>query len=341
MDLSTTYLGLPLQHPIITGASPMVDHMDLVRRLEDAGAAAITMHSLFEEQLTRDADATWHALASHADAHAEASSYFPFGDDFALGPDEYLEQVRRIKAAVRIPVIASLNGATGDGWVRYARLIEQAGADALELNMYLVAVDPLESGGMIERCLLETVASVHDSVSLPIAVKLSPFWSSLSQLAVALDEAGADGLVLFNRFYQPDIDIEELDVVPRLRLSDPSELLLRIRWLAALSGRVRGSLAASGGVHGVEDVVKAIMAGTDAVQIVSALLARGPEHLTVLRDGLARWMEEREYASVAQMRGSMSLARCPNPAAFERGGYMRVLQTWRRGESPVREPRRR
>ena len=339
MDLSTTYLGLPLAHPLITGASPLVDHMDLVRRLEDAGVAAITMHSLFEEQLTMDADATARAIGVHALSHPEAESYFPLAGDYALGPHEYLERIHDIKAAVRVPVIASLNGVTGEGWTGYARLIEQAGADALELNMYLVGANPIESGGVVERRLLEVTATVRASVALPIAVKLSPFWSSLSHLAVALDGAGVDGLVLFNRFYQPDIDIESLDVVPRLRLSDPSELLLRIRWLAALSGRVRGSLAASGGVHGVEDVVKALMAGADVAQIVSALLTRGPEHLRVLRDGLERWMEEREYASIAQLRGSMSLARCPDPQAFERGSYMRVLQTWRRDTAPMREPR--
>jgi dihydroorotate dehydrogenase (fumarate) len=337
MDLSTSYLGLTLAHPLITGASPLVDHLDLVRRLEDSGAAAITMHSLFEEQLTMDAAATWQAVDVAADVHAEAASYFPFADDYALGPDEYLEQIGRIKAAVSIPVIASLNGVTGDGWTRYARLIEQAGADALELNVYLVAVG-LESGGVIERRLLDIVSDVRASIGLPIAVKLSPFWSSLSHVAVALEGAGADGLVLFNRFYQPDIDIETQDVVPRLHLSDSSELLLRVRWLAALSGRVRGSLAASGGVHTVEDVVKAVMAGADAVQIVSALLKHGPEHLRVLIAGLQHWMEEREYASLAQMRGSMSLERCPDPRAFERGNYMRVLQTWRRDTSEPNAP---
>jgi dihydroorotate dehydrogenase (fumarate) len=338
MDLSTSYLGMTLAHPLITGASPLVDHLDLVRRLEDAGAAAITMHSLFEEQLTAEAAATWRAVDEAADVHAEAASYFPLAEDYALGPDDYLEQIGRIKAAVSIPVIASLNGVTGEGWTRYARLIEQAGADALELNAYLVAVNPLESAGLIERRLIDIVRDVRGSVTLPIAVKLSPFWSSLSHLAMALDGAGADGLVLFNRFYQPDIDIETQDVVPRLRLSDSSELLLRVRWLAALAGRVRASLAAGGGVHTVEDVVKAVMAGADAVQIVSALLTHGPEHLRVLIDGLQRWMEEREYASVAQMRGSMSLERCPDPRAFERGNYMRVLQTWRRDPATFAPP---
>ena len=209
MDLATTYLGLPLAHPLITGASPLVDHMDLVRRLEDAGAAAITMHSLFEEQLAMDAEATRYAVEAQAHSHPEAESYFPLAADYALGPDEYLEQIHRIKAAVRVPVIASLNGVTGEGWTGYARLIEQAGADALELNMYVVAVNPIESGGVVERRLLDVTAAVRSSVALPIAVKLSPFWSSVSHLAASLDGVGADGLVLFNRFYQPDIDVDD------------------------------------------------------------------------------------------------------------------------------------
>ena len=329
MDLSTTYLGLALPHPLITGASPLVDHLDLVRRLEDAGTAALTMHSLFEEQLAAEEAATIAAIETHAHAHAEAASYFPRREDYALGPDQYLEQIRRIKTAVRIPVIASLNGRSGEGWTEFARLIQQAGADALELNMYVVAADPAESGDAIEHRLVETVRAVRQAVTIPVAVKLSPFVSSLAHLAARLDSAGADGLVLFNRFYQPDIDIELLEVVPRLRLSDSSELLVRVRWLAILAGRVRASLAASGGVHHVEDVVKAVMAGADAVQLVSALLVHGPERLRALHKGLVDWMAERDYASLAQMRGSMSLARCPDPRAFERGNYMRVLQTWR------------
>jgi dihydroorotate dehydrogenase (fumarate) len=328
MDLTTTYLGLPLAHPLITGASPLVDHMDLVRRLEDAGAAAITMHSLFEEQLAVEQMATWHHLESHSEAHAEAASYFPRTDEFALGPDQYLEQIRRIKAVVRIPVIASLNGSTGRGWTDYARGIEQAGADAIELNMYTVATDPHLDGSAVEQRVVEAAKIVRAAVRIPIAVKLSPFFSSVSNLAQQLDDVGVNGLVLFNRFYQPDIDIDMLDVTPRLRLSDPSELLLRVRWLAILSGRVRASLAASGGVHGATDAVKAIMAGADAVQIVSALLQHGPERLLLILRDLRHWMEEREYTSVAQMRGSMNLGRCPDPAAFERGNYVKLLQTW-------------
>jgi dihydroorotate dehydrogenase (fumarate) len=329
MDLSTTYLGLKLEHPLITGASPLVDHLDMVRRLEDSGAAAITMHSLFEEQLVTEEAATWHHLDEHDEAHAEATSYFPRPDEFALGPDAYLEQLRRIRKAVAIPVIASLNGTTGRGWTEYATRMEQAGAHALELNVYAVATDPLVTGVAIEQRVLEAARLVRAAVSIPIAVKLSPYFSSVANLAASLEAEGVNGLVLFNRFYQPDIDIEMLDVTPRLRLSDPTELLLRVRWLAILAGRVKVSLAASGGVHNAPDAIKAVMAGADAVQLVSVLLHHGPERLIgILRD-LRHWMEEHEYESIAQMHASMSLDRCPDPAAFERGNYIKLLQTWR------------
>jgi dihydroorotate dehydrogenase (fumarate) len=329
MDLSTTYLGLPLAHPLITGASPLVDDLDMVRRLEDAGAAAITMHSLFEEQITAERDATWAHRDAHDDGHAEATSYFPRSDEYRLGPDQYLEQIRRIKAAVRVPVIASLNGTTGRGWTEYAAAMQQAGADALELNVYMVATDLQVPGEAIEQQVLEAARLVRAAVTIPVAVKLSPFFSSTAHLAGRLDDAGVNGLVLFNRFYQPDIDIEQLDVVPHLQLSNSSELLLRLRWLAILSGRVRAGLACSGGVHTAADAVKAVMAGAHAVQLVSVLLHDGPERLATLRQDLERWMTDHEYTSVEQMRGSMSLGRCPDPAAFERGNYVKLLQTWR------------
>lgn len=328
MDLSTRYLGLSLPHPFITGASPMVDHMDLVRRLEDAGTAAITMHSLFEEQIAADT-ASWQRLDAFSEGHAEATSYFPRMEEFALGPDEYLEQIRRIKAAVSVPVIASLNGTTGHGWTAYAKAMVDAGADAIELNVYMVATEPSVTGESVEKKVVEAARLVREAVSIPVAVKLSPYFSSIANLAHQLDEVGVSGLVLFNRFYQPDIDIDILDVTPRLRLSDSSELLLRVRWLAILAGRVRPSLCASGGVHTASDAIKAIMAGADAVQLVSALLHHGPEQLAVIRADVERWMVEREYESVAQMKGSMSLNHCPDPAAFERGNYVKLLQTWR------------
>jgi dihydroorotate dehydrogenase (fumarate) len=329
MDLSTTYLGLQLPHPFMPGASPLVDDFDTVRRLEDAGAAAIVMHSLFEEQIARERTGTLHAFEFYEHVSPEATSYFPRREEFALGPEQYLEQLRRIKEAVRVPVIASLNGVTASGWLDYARLLQQAGADALELNVYYPATDAREPGAAVEQRTLDIVRAVRREVAIPLAVKLSPFFSSLPHLARELDRLGADGLVLFNRFYQPDIDPELLETVPTLQLSDSSEVLLRLRWLAILTGHVRASLAVSGGVHTPVDAIKAVMAGAHAVQMVSALLRHGPEHLRVVREAVEAWMVGHDYVSLRQMRGSMSLARCPDPAAFERANYARVLQSWR------------
>ena len=334
MDLSTTYLGFELPHPVMPGASPLVDDLDSVRRLEDAGAAAIVMHSLFEEQLLAE-EYTRHMLDLSEDSYAEAQSYFPGGFDLdveaevALGPDQYLEQIRRIRAAVAVPVVASLNGTTPGGWTRYAGLIEQAGADALELNVYHVATNPFESSAAVEERLLETVASVRKVVRIPLAVKLSPFFTSVPHLATRLQAAGADGLVLFNRFYQPDLDLECLEATPRLQLSDSSELLLRLRLLAVLSANVDTSLAVSGGVHNSYDALKAVAAGADGVQVVSALLRYGPAYLGVVREGMANWLEEHQYDSLRQLHRSMNLRRCPDPQAFERGNYVRILQSWR------------
>jgi dihydroorotate dehydrogenase (fumarate) len=329
IDLSTRYLGLALPHPFMPGASPMAEDLDMVRRLEDAGAAAIVMHSLFEEQIEREQGRTRHDIESHVNAFSEASSFFPGPAEFRLGPQAYLEQVRRIKDAVKVPVIASLNGISATGWLDYAKLIEQAGADALELNVYYVATNPAEDGISVERRTIDIVRAVKQAIRIPIAVKLSPFFSSLSHFAAELEAAGADGLVLFNRFYQPDIDIEALEIRNELRLSDSSELLLRLRWLAILSAQRKLDLAVSGGVHAPGDAVKAVMAGARSVQVVSAVLKGGPQHLAGLRAGLARIVEERGYASLAEMHGCMNLARCPDPAAFERGNYMRILQNWR------------
>lgn len=334
VDLATTYLGLPLAHPVMGGACPFTNDLDVVRQLEDAGASAIVMHSLFEEQLTQDQMGMAHHVLAHEDAHAEARSYFPEPEDFVLGPERYLEQVHRIKEAVKVPVIASLNGTTADGWLSYAQMIQQAGADAVELNVYHVATSLTETGASVEQRVLDIAAVVRESVHIPIAVKLSPYFSSVAHLAHQLDTLGVDGLVLFNRFYQPDIDPERLDTVPSLRLSDPSELLLRLRWLAILAGRIRPSLAANGGVHSGLDAVKALMAGAHVVQLVSALLRHGPQHLTSILEELTRWMVEHEYDTLADLRGSMSLLRCPDPEAFERGNYMRILQTWRPADGP-------
>ncbi len=329
MDLSTTYLGLKLAHPFMPGASPLVDDLGMVKRLEDAGASAIVMHSVFEEQILREGLSTLEAIEGTAESYAEALSYFPKADEFRLGPDQYLEQIRKIKESVSIPVIASLNGSTPAGWIEYAKQIEQAGADALELNVYILATNPWETGETIEQRVLDIARAVKRAVKIPVAVKLSVFYSSLANFAKRLDEIGVDGLVLFNRFYQPDIDIENLEVVPTLHLSDSSELLLRLRWLAILHGNVKASLAVSGGVHTVTDAIKALMTGAQAVQMVSALLRNGPEYLKSIREGVVAWMQEHEYESVVQMIGSMSLQKCADPAAFERANYMRVLQSYR------------
>jgi dihydroorotate dehydrogenase (fumarate) len=329
MNLNTTYLGLHLSSPLMPGASPLADEMDSVRRLEDAGAGAIVMHSLFEEQLTGERLADIYHRQIYSDSNSEALSYFPRGDDFMHGPEQYLEQLRRVKAAVKVPVIGSLNGSTLSGWIDYARQIQQAGADALELNVYYLPTDPQESGAQVETRVTELVKAVRQVTTLPLAVKLSPFYSSLPHLACQLDEIGVDGLVLFNRFYQPDIDIDALETTPRLQLSDPGELLLRLRWLAILSPHVRASLACSGGVDSGRGAIQSIMAGASAVQVVSALLRFGPLYLKTIREQLVAWMTEHEYESVHQMHGSMNLSRCPDPGAFERANYMRVLQSVR------------
>jgi dihydroorotate dehydrogenase (fumarate) len=328
MDLSTRWLGLRLKNPLIVGASPMVDDLGTVRRLEDAGAAAIVLHSLFEEQIVREQLASFHHYEAHEESFAEALSFFPSPADLPLGPDAYLELIRKVKAAVEVPVVASLNGSTAGGWLRYARLMEQAGADALELNVYFLATDLYESAEAVERRTAAMVRTVKEAVSIPVAVKLSPYYTSLACFAQRLASEGADGLVLFNRFYQPDLDVEALEVQRTLRLSDASELPLRLRWLAILSGRVEATLVATGGIHGALDAVKALMAGAHAVQMVSALLKHGPEYLRLVRDELARWMAEHGYESVDSMIGSLSLARCPDPAAYERANYVQILQSW-------------
>ncbi len=328
VDLTTRYLGLDLPHPFMPGASPIADDLDQVRRAEDAGAAAIVLRSLFEEQLKAEEMAAHEAIDFHAESFPEALTYLPQRHDFVLGPEEYLAQVQAVRESVDIPVIASLNGVTPGGWLDFARLIEQAGASALELNVYQLATDPLESSDDLERQTLEVVNKVVQSVKIPVAVKLSPFYSSLAHFAAEVDRSGAAGLVLFNRFYQADIDTEKLEVVRTLHLSGSSELLLRLRWLAILKGKLHASLACSGGVHSVNDAVKALMCGADAVQVVSELLANGIERLGELRWGLEVWMEEAGYESLDQMKGSMSLERSPDPKAFERANYMQILQSW-------------
>lgn len=324
MDLSTSYLGFNLPHPFMPGASPLVDDLDMVKRLEDAGAAALVMHSLFEEQI---APGSLDKLRSaQAGPQAGPVSDIPGPGDFALGPDEYLEQIRRIKASVRVPVIASLNGTTAHGWLRYAALVQQAGADALELNLYSLATDPRDAGQDIEARAVEIVHAVKQAVRVPVAVKLSSAYTALPHLAARLAEAGAEGLVLFNRFYQPDVDAEQLRLARSLQLSTPAELPLRLRWLAILFGRIRASLAVSGGVHEAIDAAKALLCGAHAVQVVSALLQRGPDHLRTLREDLERWLERRGHHSLRPLVGRLALASCPDASAHERANYMLLLQ---------------
>ena len=326
MDLSTTYLGFQLPNPVIPGASPLPDDLDMVRRLEDAGAPAIVLRSLFEEQITQEEMAEHFQLDGSAESFAEAASFFPPPDAFILSSEQYLEHLHRVRNAVGIPVIASLNGVTPGGWLRYAELMEQAGAAALELNLYRIATDTRVPATEIERQMLDTVREVKRVVRVPVAVKLSPFFSALAHMAAKLDDAGADGLVLFNRFYQPDIDVEGLVANRTLHLSNSSELLLRLHWMAILSGRVRASLAVTGGVHSAVDVLKATMAGAHVTQMVSALLLYGPTHLATVLGDVRAWMEEHEWSSLSEMRGNMSLRKVPDPDAYERANYMRMLQ---------------
>jgi dihydroorotate dehydrogenase (fumarate) len=325
MDLTTTYLGLSLRNPFMPGSSPLGDDLDVVRQLEDAGAAAIVLRSLFEEQVVK-ADTGFLVGAPDVLALAEGLSFLPRPDAHALWPEEYLRQIARVKAAVSVPVVASLNGTTRGGWTRYAALIEKAGADALELNVYPAFPDRARSGAEIEEETVGLVRDVKAHLGIPVAVKLSPYWSNLADLAGRLESAGANGLVLFNRFYQPDIDPENVQVRRALTLSSSAELPLRLRWTALLSAQVRLSLAVSGGVHEARDAIKSLLAGAHAVQVVSVLLERGPGYLRKLIADTASWMEANEWSSVSDMRGYMNLARCPDPASYERMNYSLILQ---------------
>jgi len=329
MDCSTTYLGLTLPHPVMAGASPLGDDLDMVRRLEDAGAAAIVLRSLFAEEVAAEQMAAARHFDDPAGSFAEALSYLPETDVFGQEPEAYLDRIRRTKEAVSIPVVASLNGTTLGDWLDLGADMEAAGADAVELNVFYVAADADETPQEVEARFLAMVRRVKGVMRVPLAVKLNTHFTVLARFARELVDAGADGLVLFNRFYEPDIDVEALEVERRLELSSPSELLQRLHWLAILSGRLRASLAASGGVHTAIDAVKAVMCGAHAVQRVSALLRHGPERLTEVRTGLATWLEEHEYESLAQMQGSMSLERCPDPNAYFRLNYAEMLRSWR------------
>lgn len=328
IDLSTTYLGLSLRNPLVASASPLSEDVGNIRRMEDAGAAAVVLHSLFEEQIKLESFELDRHLGAGTESFAESLSYLPDLAHYNLGPEGYLEHLRQAKEAVRIPVIGSLNGISPGGWVRYAREIEQAGADALELNIYYLPTDPVVTSAHVEQIYADLVAEVKARVRIPVAVKLGPYFSSLAHLAQRLDDAGADALVLFNRFYQPDFDLERLEVTPSLHLSDSQELLLRIHWVAILYGQVRASLAVTGGVHTVEDVLKVMMAGARVAMMTSAVLRNGIDHFTKVRQGLLAWMDEHEYESIRQMQGSMALRNVANPDAYQRSNYMRVLSSY-------------
>lgn len=329
MDLTTQYLGLKLRNPLVPAACPLCDDIDNLKRMEDAGAAAVVLPSLFEEQLRQDRAELNERLEQGTESYAEALTYFPEPEEYRVGPETYLEHIQQAKAAVGIPVIASLNGSTLGGWTDYAQQIQQAGADALELNIYAIPTDPDLPAAAIEDIYVQIVQAVKAQVTMPVTVKLSPFFTNFAHVAKRLDEAGADGLVLFNRFYQPDIDLEELEVVPNILLSTPMAMRLPLRWVAILYGRIQADLAASSGVHRATDAVKMIMAGASVATMASALLRHGIKHLTAVETELKQWMEEHEYESVAQMRGSMSQRNCPDPSTFERAQYMKALATFK------------
>lgn len=329
MDLSTKYLGLELKNPIVPSASPFSRHIEKIKEMEDAGASAVVMYSLFEEQITHEALELHYHTIQHTESYAEALSYFPEAKEYNLGPHEYLEHIRKAKEAVDIPIIGSLNGVTTGGWLEYAKLIEQAGADALELNVYLLATDVMHSSEFIEGIYLDILDAVKSEVKIPISMKLSPYFSAFGGFAKRLDEAGADGLVLFNRFYQPDIDLEQLEVVPSIIFSSRDSMRLPLRWIGILYGRIKADLAATSGVSTAEDVIKLTMAGASVTQMFAALHKHGIGHIAEVLKGMESWMESHEYDSLEMMRGSMSHRSIANPAAFERANYMRALNTFR------------
>jgi dihydroorotate dehydrogenase (fumarate) len=327
-DLSTSYLGLALASPLVASSSPLCESLDNLRAMEDAGAAAVVLHSLFEEQLDVESLHLDRYLSHGAESYAEALDYFPDLQRYNLGPDGYLEHIRRAKAALGIPLIGSLNGVSRGGWTEFARQIQQAGADALELNVFYVPTDPALTGAEVEAMYVDLVREVRAAVTIPVAVKLGHSFSALANVATRLDEAGADGLVLFNRFYLPDFDLERLEVTPRLTLSAPHEVLVRLHWVAILYGHVKADLAVTGGVHGSAQVLKAMMAGARVAMMTSALLQYGIAYLARVRADLVSWMEEHEYTSIAEMQGSMSYRSVAEPAAFERANYMKVLSSY-------------
>lgn len=329
MDLTTSYMGFELAHPVVPSASPLTERLDSIKHLEDAGAPVIVMHSLFEEQITHESLALHHYTEATAESYAEALSYFPAPEEFVLDSDSYLTLIAQAKDSTAIPIIASLNGITPGGWIKYAQSIEEAGADALELNMYYIAADSATTSRDVESSYLDTLKAIRAEIKIPVAVKLNPFISALANFASEMVNTGADGLVLFNRFYQPDFDLERLEVVPNLRLSNADEMRVPLRWISILYGQIKCSLAASTGVHTSADVLKYLMAGADITMTASALLRHGPKHIGTLVKGLTEWMEENEYESVNQMKGSMSKGKVGDPAQFERANYLKTLQSYR------------
>jgi dihydroorotate dehydrogenase (fumarate) len=327
VDLTTYYMGMKLRTPLVVSASPLSQEIGSIRRLEDVGASAVVLYSLFEEQLRQESLELDYHLNAGTESFAESLSFFPQASEYRLGPEGYLEHIRKARQAVGIPIIASLNGATAGGWAEYGREIEEAGADAIECNIYSIQTDPDVTSAEIEQTYIDIVKSVKKSVSIPVAVKISPYFSNLANMAKRLDQAGANALVLFNRFYQPDIDLEELEIRPNVLLSTPQALRLPLTWIGILYGRVQASLAGTSGVHDAPDVIKLLMAGANVTMMCSALLRNGINHLHNVENGVVEWMEKHEYESVQQMQGSMSQLRCPDPGAFERAQYMRAVKS--------------
>jgi dihydroorotate dehydrogenase (fumarate) len=328
MDLSTTYLGMNLRTPLVASASPLSEDVDIIRQMEDAGISAVVLYSLFEEQLVRERFELHHHLTYGTYSFAEALSYFPELSEFKVGPEEYLEHIRKAKEAVRVPIVASLNGSSDGGWVRYAREMEGAGADAIELNVYFIPTDPDLPGEEIEQRYLDVVRAVKAEVRVPVAVKIGPHFSNLANMARRIEEAGADGLVLFNRFYQPDIDLETLEVVPNLLLSTPQAMRLPLRWIAILRDQLKLDIAATSGIHWADDALKMLLVGADVTMLCSTLLSHGVGTIRTIEDDMRAWLERHEYVSVKQMRGSMSQRNCPSPSEFERAQYIRTLRSF-------------
>jgi dihydroorotate dehydrogenase (fumarate) len=329
VDLTTTYMGMKLKNPVVPSASPLSANLDTIKRMEDAGAAAVTLHSLFEEQIQFEAEALTHFLERGTDSFAEALTYFPAVHEYRRGPDEYVEHIRKAKEMVDIPIIASLNGVSTGGWTGYAKHFEEAGADAVELNVYFIPTSFHLMSYDVEDLYFKLLKEVKKRVSIPVAMKLSPYFSAMPHVASMLDAEGTDALVLFNRFYQPDIDIEELEVTPNLQLSTPVEMRLPMRWIAILYGHIDASMALTSGIHRPEDVIKAVMVGADVANVCSVLLKEGVGKIDELLQGVSAWMDEHEYESIEQMKGSMSHRSCPEPAAFERANYMKVLNSYK------------